>query len=98
MRRGRAYGQRVIEYVKAQGDLLQCREIERQWESMRVCYFGGSMSTGTGVDNRELLPSFFPVYPNEDEIFSITLKRCWKNPDEYAKMHSLSPEDTWALQ
>jgi hypothetical protein len=52
------------------------REVARQYLSRTICHTGMPMATAVGLDNRVLLPPFFPGYRNQDGIFVATLKRC----------------------
>jgi len=52
------------------------REIVRQFFSPTITHTGAPMTTAVGIDNRWLLPPFFPKFRNEDGIFAATLRRC----------------------
>ncbi|MBV9084232.1 MAG: hypothetical protein JOZ62_16265 [Acidobacteriaceae bacterium] len=68
--------ERLDNYISTGGNLLDCRDIGRQWLAPTICRMGAPMTTATGLDNRTLLPPFLPVCRNQDEVFGATLKRC----------------------
>lgn len=55
------------------------REVVRQVLSTSICHSGAPMTSSVGMDNRGLLPPFFPRYRKQDGVFEATLKRCMKN-------------------
>lgn len=55
---------------------IHSTEIVRQFLSKVVCHTGTAMCTAVGLDNRNLLPPFFPGYRNQDGVFAVTAKRC----------------------
>ena len=61
---------------------LTSREIVRQSPTVTVSHTGPVMATSIGLDNRVLLPPFFPEYRNEDGVFGQVLSQCF--PHGYA--------------
>jgi hypothetical protein len=59
----------------------ESRNVVRQVMTPTIAHAGPLMSTVIGLDNRQLLPPFFPVYRNEDGVFGECLARCF--PDCY---------------
>jgi hypothetical protein len=55
---------------------MASREVVRQYLSKTVCHSGAPMTTTVGLDNRALLPPFFPGYRNQDGIFAATISKC----------------------
>jgi hypothetical protein len=55
------------------------REVIRQASTPSVSHGGHFMSTCVGLDNRELLPPFLPVYRSEDRVFGATVMACFEN-------------------
>jgi len=58
---------------------LRSREIVRQALARTISHTGPVMATCVGLDNRELLPPFCPVYRNEDGVFGRVLSQCFPN-------------------
>jgi len=56
---------------------LGSREMVRQAPLATLTHAGPLISTCVGLDNRALLPSFCPVYRNEDGIFGQVLSQCF---------------------
>lgn len=54
---------------------LRSREVVRQARSATVCHGGPIMTMFVGIDNRVLLPPFFPVGRNEDGVFGYMIGR-----------------------
>ena len=61
---------------------LQSRELLRQHLSTTITHTGPLMATCIGLDNRDLLPPFFPAWRNEDGVFGRVLHHCF--PHGYA--------------
>jgi hypothetical protein len=55
---------------------LRSREVLRQARFATVCHGGPFVTMFTGIDNRGLLPPFFPAYRGEDRVFGHTLNQC----------------------
>jgi hypothetical protein len=60
------------------------REMLRAVRRINVGRAPSVMTTALGLDNRELLPPFFPVLRNQDSIFAVTLVKCF---DSYYLCH-----------
>jgi hypothetical protein len=63
------------EYVRATNSREVFRSVSRYTASDGSLF----MAANGGVDNRTLLPPFFPVGRNEDRIFALTLRICAEN-------------------
>ena len=57
-------------------ELLLHRETVRQFLSNTVCHYGAPMTTATGLDNRDMLPPFFPGFRNQDGVFVDSVRYC----------------------
>lgn len=68
--------QRLMSSEQVYRGAVDAREIVRQVLSKTICHAGAPMTTATGLDNRGLLPPFFPSYRNQDNFFALTIKRC----------------------
>jgi hypothetical protein len=55
---------------------LRSREVLRQVRSAAVCHGSPFMSMFFGMDNRTLLPPYFPLGRNEDGTFGYLVGRC----------------------
>jgi hypothetical protein len=55
---------------------LQGREVLRQARAAAVCHGSPFMSMFFGLDNRTIMPPFFPFGRNEDGVFGYLLERC----------------------
>jgi hypothetical protein len=55
---------------------LRSREVVRQVRSATVCHGSPIMTMFVGIDNRVLLPPFFPVCRNEDGTLGYMIERC----------------------
>lgn len=55
------------------------REVLRTVTRPTIADNGWSVTTALCFDNRELLPPFMPVQRNEDGIFGLTLRSCFKD-------------------
>jgi hypothetical protein len=64
---------RMIASDRAYTVALNSRYVIRQVPSRTICHPEPLMATIIGMDNRELLPPFFPLYRNEDGLFARTL-------------------------
>jgi hypothetical protein len=64
---------RLLASESTYGRAVGSREVVRQVLSPTICHGGLSMSAFVGLDNRELLPPFIPVYWNEDGVFGAML-------------------------
>jgi len=69
--------QRLVESEQAYRQALRSREVLRLVQGATICNSTSLMATVVGLDNREMLPPFFPAYRGEDGIFGSTLNRCF---------------------
>lgn len=55
------------------------REMLRAVRRINIGRVPSFMTTALGLDNRDLLPPFFPVLRNQDSVFAITLVKCFES-------------------
>jgi hypothetical protein len=55
---------------------LSSREVIRQFSGPTISHPAPFISTFFGLDNRRLLPPFFPVYRNDEGVFAQILSQC----------------------
>jgi hypothetical protein len=67
---------RLVDSEEACQTALRSREVLRQARSATVCHGSPFIGMFVGIDNRGLLPPFFPAYRNEDGVFGCTLTQC----------------------
>jgi hypothetical protein len=67
---------RLIGSEEAYRVTLRSREVMRHTPRATVCHGGPFISMFVGVDNRGLLPPFFPAFRSEDRVFGSTLAAC----------------------
>lgn len=63
---------------------LESREVIRQASRLSIAHTGRCMGSFIGLDNRSLLPPFFPMFRNEDSIFGCLTQYCC---DEFLAAH-----------
>lgn len=66
-----------LESTEAYRAALGSRELVRQSLTQTIAHTGPFMTTCIGMDNRKLLPPFFPAYRNEDAVFGLLLSQCF---------------------
>jgi hypothetical protein len=69
---------RLTETKTAYDSAFNSREILRAVKRETIIRGDFCMAYAFGLDNRTLLPPFFPVYRNEDGLFASTLKVCFE--------------------
>jgi hypothetical protein len=69
--------QRLFRDRNARNQALESRQILRTVDRPAISHGGPHMSMFVGLDNRELLPPFFPLYRNEDAVFARLMRACW---------------------
>jgi hypothetical protein len=83
------------------------REVVRTVESPTVNNSPFCMTTFVGLDNRELLPPFMPLFRGQDGLFNGVAQKCFENPlsvyQPYILTHSPrdirlnKPEEMWNI-
>ena len=95
---------RLTESKATYDSAFNSREILRAVKHMTIAGNDFCMAYALGLDNRTLLPPFFPVHRNEDGLFASTLKVCFEHAYvahlPYAVMHvpevrKYSEADLW---
>lgn len=79
LRLGGASYARLTESKAAYESAFNSREILRAVKQMTIASGDFCMGYALGLDNRNLLPPFFPVHRNEDGLFASTLKVCFEH-------------------
>jgi hypothetical protein len=72
-----ALRERLLKTPETYRMALSSREIIREVRAKTVCHSSPFMSMFMGMDNRSLLPPFFPVYRGQDSVFGCVLGRCY---------------------
>ncbi len=85
----KATRERLNKSPESFAEALRSREVVRQPLAPTVSHPEPFMATSFGLDNRELLPPFTPVYRNSDGVFGHTLGCCVE--------HSYCLQMPWAL-
>ena len=67
---------RLVASEQAYRSALESREVLRSVHQPTITAGSFCMTTFLGLDNRDLLPPFFPVQRNSDGIFGLTLRKC----------------------
>jgi hypothetical protein len=67
---------RLVASEHAYRSALESREVLRTVRQPTITAGPFCMTTFLGLDNRDLLPPFFPVQRNSDGIFGLTLSKC----------------------
>jgi hypothetical protein len=67
---------RLVASEQAYRSALESREVLRTVREPTITPGPFCMTTFLGLDNRDLLPPFFPVQRNSDGIFGLTLSKC----------------------
>jgi hypothetical protein len=67
---------RLVASEQAYRSALESREVVRTVHQPTITAGPFCMTTFLGLDNRDLLPPFFPVQRNSDGIFGLTLRKC----------------------
>lgn len=67
---------RLVASEQAYRSAMESREVLRSVRQPTVTPGPFCMTTFLGLDNRDLLPPFFPVQRNSDGIFGLTLSKC----------------------
>ena len=67
---------RLVASEQAYRSAMESREVLRTVRQLTITPGPFCMSTFLGLDNRDLLPPFFPVQRNSDGIFGLTLSKC----------------------
>jgi hypothetical protein len=67
---------RLVASEQAYRSALESREVLRTVQQPTITAGPFCMTTFLGLDNRDLLPPFFPVQRNSDGIFGLTLRKC----------------------
>ena len=95
---------RLTKTALAYDSAFTSREVMRVVNRATISSGDFCMAYALGVDNRTLLPPFFPVYRNEDGLFASTLRLCYERDYvgyvPWAVMHlpnsrNYSPADIW---
>lgn len=73
---GRQTRERLLISPASYRTALTSREVIRQATATTVCQGGTSMGMFLGLDMRELLPPFMPLYRSEDGVFGAILAHC----------------------
>jgi hypothetical protein len=73
--------ERVLKSAHSYRSAFASREIARSVRCNLITDGPFFMNCAAGLDNRALLPPFFPVMRNMDGIFAVTLRKC--SPDSY---------------
>lgn len=67
---------RIFQSQAAYQSATRSREIVRQWRSPSISHIDQFTTTVCGLDNRELLPPFYPECRGEDGLYAVCLARC----------------------
>jgi hypothetical protein len=97
---------RLVASPQAYRSAFESREILRCASRPTITTGPFCMTTFLGLDNRQLLPPFFPAQRNSDGIFGITLRKCvdgshvaflpWILLHAPEPPRTFSPDDLWA--
>ncbi len=103
---GGASRDRLVASPQVYQSALRSREILRRVRQPTVTAGPFCMTTFLGIDNRRLLPPFFPVERNSDGIFGQMLRKCvdgshvaflpWVLLHAPEPARSFSPDDLWS--
>jgi len=89
---------RLTSSIEVYRSALISREVLRQVSTTTVCHSGPLMGMFLGIDNRDLVPPFFPVCRNQDGAFSAllscVLRESWRGHLSWAMLHD-SPGRRW---
>jgi hypothetical protein len=72
---------RILRSADTLGQAMSSRYVIRQAPTTSIVHEGPLCSMFMGIDNRLMIPPFFPSYRNEDGILASTLNACL--PDSY---------------
>jgi hypothetical protein len=97
---------RLVASEQAYRSALESREVLRTVHQPTITAGPFCMTTFLGLDNRDLLPPFFPVQRNSDGIFGLTLRKCvdashvaflpWILLHAPDPPRSFAPDEMWA--
>lgn len=70
---------RIVRSANDYSQALSCREVLRVAPVPTVSHGAPWLGFASGLDNRELLPPFVPIFRNEDGVFGTMIARCFAN-------------------